>query len=177
MSALVLARRRSFQYMLPFVSTDRMMFSGFVSRISLRSFGNVTGIDVVTTGMVMRKMMSSTSITSTSGVVLIVETTWSSSPEAEPTFMAMVLRPGGSLRAREQDGVQVGAEATHLVHRGLVAADEPVVAEHRRHRDCETDGRHDERLAHGTRDLVDRGLAGDADGGQRVIDAPHRPKP
>ncbi len=69
------------------------MFSGFVSRISLRSFGSVTGIDVVTTGIVMRKMISSTSITSTSGVVLMVETTWSSSPEAGPTLMAMAISP------------------------------------------------------------------------------------
>jgi hypothetical protein len=40
----------------------------------LRSFGSWTGIDVVTTGMVIRKMISRTSMTSTSGVVLIVET-------------------------------------------------------------------------------------------------------
>jgi hypothetical protein len=66
------------------------MFSGLVSRTSLRSFGRTTGIDVVTTGMVIRKMISSTSITSTSGVVLIVETTSSSSPSSEPTFIAMI---------------------------------------------------------------------------------------
>src|SRR3954463_9316633 len=146
--------------MLPFWSTDRMMFSGLVSRISLRSFGSVTGIDVVTTGMVIRKMISSTSITSTSGVVLIVETTWSSSPGPGPTLIAMASSPrgsrhvgrrvrhrGGRLRARQQHGVQVGAEAAHLVHGRLVAADEPVVAEDRRHRDGKTDGRHDERFA------------------------------
>ncbi len=53
------------------------------------SFGSRTGIDVVTTGIVIRKMISSTSMMSTSGVVLIVEMT-SSSPLEEPTFIAMV---------------------------------------------------------------------------------------
>jgi hypothetical protein len=38
-------------------------------------------------GIVIRKMISSTSITSTRGVVLMVETT-SSSPSGEPTFIA-----------------------------------------------------------------------------------------
>ena len=69
------------------------MFSGLVSRISLRSFGSWTGIDVVTTGIVIRKMISSTSITSTSGVVLMVETTSSSSPAAGPTLIAIAQRP------------------------------------------------------------------------------------
>ena len=45
----------------------------------LVSFGSVSGTVCVTTGIVIRKMISSTSITSTSGVVLIVETTSSSS--------------------------------------------------------------------------------------------------
>src|SRR4029453_17266366 len=112
----------------------------------------------------IRKMISSTSITSTSGVVLMVETTSSSSPAPGPTLMAMALRPG--LRARQQHGVQIGAEAANLVHGGLVAADEPVVAEHGRHSDREADGGHDERLAHGTGHLVDRCLAGDTDCGQ-----------
>jgi hypothetical protein len=44
-------------------------------------------MDVVTTGMVIRKMMSMTSITSTRGVVLMVEITASSSPSGLPTFI------------------------------------------------------------------------------------------
>jgi len=44
----------------------------------------------------------------------------------------------------------------------------------RRHRDEQTDGRHDERLTHGSRDLVDARLAGDADRHQRVQNAPDR---
>ncbi len=65
------------------------MFSGFVSRISLRSFGSSTGTVMRTTGTVIRKMISSTSMTSTSGVVLIVEIASSSSPSGDPTFIAM----------------------------------------------------------------------------------------
>src|SRR5258706_4646913 len=70
--------------------------------------------------------------------------------------------------------VQVGAEGSQLLHRDLVAAHEPVVAQHRGDRDREAEGGHDERLAHGAGDLVDRGLSRDADGGERVIDAPNR---
>src|SRR5580765_4367904 len=111
------------------------MFSGFVCRAMLVSFGSVIGTVCVTTGMVIRKMISSTSITSTSGVVLIAETTSSSSPSLEPTFIAMAASSlrRGALAARtdlgaHQDAVQVGAEAAHRLHRDLVAADQPVVA-------------------------------------------------
>src|SRR6185436_13628666 len=135
--------------MRPEPSTESVMFSGLVSRTSFCSFGSVTGIDVVTTGIVIRKMIRSTSMTSTSGVVLIVETTSSSSPS--PTFIAMASAPGGvRLRRGEQHRVQVGAERAHALHRGLVAADQPVVAEHRGHRDGEADRGHDQRFAHRT---------------------------
>src|SRR4030095_3008648 len=170
-NATVLWILRSFQKMLPAWSTDSTMFSGFVSRTSLRSFGSSTGIEVVTTGIVIRKMISSTSITSTSGVVLIADTTSSSS--AWPTFIAMASRPRCDLRARQQHRVQLGAEAAHLLHHRLVAADERVVAEHRGHRHGKTEGRHDQRFTHRTRDLVNRGLARDADCCPRVIDPPH----
>src|SRR5918993_5882365 len=144
----------------------------------LVTLGSCTAIVCVTTGMVIRKMMRSTSITSTSGVVLMAETTSSSSPP-EPTFIAMaasrssaLCRRGGHAGAHE-DAVQVGAEAAHRFHRDLVAANQPVVAEHGRDGDGEADGRHDQRLADGAGDLVDRGLAGDADRGECVVDAPN----
>src|SRR5687768_18238717 len=121
------------------------MFSGFVSRTSTVSFGSVTGIDGATTGTVIRKMISSTSITSTSGVVLIAETTSSSSSSAAPTVIAMALCLRGGVR--QQHRVEVRAEAAHLLHRGLVAANQPVVPKHRRHRDREADRRHDQRFA------------------------------
>src|SRR6185436_10942797 len=158
-------------------STERTIFSGLVSRTSLRSFGNCTGIDVVTTGMVIRKMISSTSMTSTSGVVLIVETISSSSPLDEPTFIAMASDPGWcrrSLRGAQQHGMKICAEAAHHVHRRLVAADQPVVAQDRRYRDRQSERGHDQRFADGTCDLVDRRLSGDPDRRQRVVNAPHR---
>ena len=126
------------------------------------------------TGIVIRKMISNTSITSTSGVVLMADRTSSSSPPAGPTFIAMIYAFAGDLRSAQQDRVQVGAEAADALHGRLVAADQPVVAKHRRHRDRKTDGRHDQRFADGTRDLVDRGLTGDTDRGQRVVDPPDR---
>src|SRR6185295_15473465 len=150
-----------FQKMSPSLLTEISMFSGLVCRAMLVSLGSWTAIVCVTTGIVIRKMMSSTSITSTSGVVLIAETTSSSSPSAEPTVIAMAGSSalgggdrGGHRPCAHQHAVQVGTEAAHRLHRDLVAADEPVVAEHRRHRDRQTDGGHDERLADRAGNLV-----------------------
>ena len=54
----------------------------------------------------------------------------------------------------------------------LVAPDRPVVAEHHGHGDRQADGGHDQRLTDRACNLVDRGLARDANRGQRVVDAP-----
>src|SRR5512133_1200141 len=107
-----------------------MTFSGLVSRTSTRSLGSCTGIDVVTTGMVIRKMISSTSITSTRGVVLMADMTSSSSPEAGPTAIAMAYslkfrsgrRLSGAAGGADDDGVEFVGEFAHFVHHGLVAA-------------------------------------------------------
>src|SRR6476469_3405161 len=158
-------------------STESTIFSGLVSRTSLRSLGSCTGIDVVTTGIVIRKMISSTSMTSTSGVVLIVETISSSSALEEPTRSAMASGPGRSgsdFRGAQQHGMKIGAEAAHQVHRRLVAADQPVVTQNRRNGDCQAERRHDQRFADGARHLVDRRLPGNAYRRQRVVDAPYR---
>ena len=48
------------------------MFSGLVCVAIFVAFGSCTGTAFMITGTVIRKMMSSTSITSTSGVVLMV---------------------------------------------------------------------------------------------------------
>jgi hypothetical protein len=56
------------------LSTEITRFSGLVSDLD-GLLGSSTGTEVVTTGMVIRKMISSTSITSTSGVVLIAAMT------------------------------------------------------------------------------------------------------
>src|SRR5690242_3933546 len=124
--------------------------------------------------MVMRKMMSSTSITSTSGVVLICELR-SSSSEC-PTCIAMSGHLVRRVAAAEKRHLQSAAEAAYFFHRHAIPPHEPVVAEHRRHRDRKAKCRHDERLAHRPGDLVDRSLTGHADRRKRMIDAPHRAK-
>src|SRR6516225_8143304 len=64
-----------------------VMFSGLVCVGMLTAFGSCTGTVLVITGMVIRKMMRSTSITSTSGVVLMLAIAPPSSPP--PTFIAI----------------------------------------------------------------------------------------
>src|SRR6267143_2781358 len=192
-SALRSATRLSFQYTSPSLSTAIVMFSGLVCVGILTAFGRATGTVLVITGIVMRKMMSSTSMTSTSGVVLIFDITVTSS-ELPPTLIDMSYssrgnsfdrRRLGSRRTRtaalaphagaaHQIGMQVTGKVAQRVLQQLVAAEQPVVAHDRRHRDEQTDGRHDERLADGTCDLVDARLAGDADRHQRVQNAPDR---
>src|SRR6266513_1035697 len=171
------------------------MFSGLVCVGILTAFGRSTGTVLVITGIVMRKMISSTSMTSTSGVVLILAITLASS-EAGPTLIDMGYssrrnsfadrRRLGSRRARttpalaphagaaDEIGVQVAGKVPQGVLQELVAAQQPVVTHDRRHRDEQSYGRHDERLAHRSCDLVDARLARDADRHQRVQNAPDR---
>src|SRR5882762_10305174 len=159
------------------------MFSGLVWRGWFVSFGSCNCTVWVTTGIVIRKMISSTSITSTSGVVLIDEIASSSDSSPVPTLIAIavLLASGGSTRSgahvsalAEQHRMQVAAKGAHGLHRHLVTPHQPVVAEHGRHRHAESERGHDQRFAHGTGNFVDRRLAGDTDGGQGVIDPPHR---
>src|ERR1700733_6370340 len=66
------------------------MLSGLVWVGWLLSLGRATGTVWVTTGMVIRKMINNTSMTSTKGVVLIADRTSSSSPpSAGPTCIAI----------------------------------------------------------------------------------------
>src|SRR5205814_5793722 len=116
----------AFQYTSPSLLTEISMFSGLVWRAMLLSLGRFSGTVWVTTGMVIRKMIKSTSITSTSGVVLMLETT-SSSPPSLPTFMAMmwlldVVRGSAGGAGAHQHAVKIGAEAAHGFHRHFVAA-------------------------------------------------------
>src|SRR5437868_4491299 len=159
-----------FQKMLPSRSTAMTMFSGLVCVGRLRSFGNSTGTFCTTTGMVMRKMISSTSITSTSGVVLICE--FRSSSSAGPTCIAMSEHLVRGMAAAEQRHLHRAAKAAHILHPDAVAAHEPVVAEHCRHRDGKAERGHDQRLADRSCHLVDRSLSGDADGRKGMVDAP-----
>src|SRR5690242_1982330 len=163
--------------MLPLASTSTVTFSGFVCVGMFTALGRFCTTVLVITGIVIRKMINSTSITSTSGVVLMVEFSSASSPsEEEPTFIAIVgylewnlvskrykrqLSPfrvllanggcrrghrAGSTTGRErvartdsrtadQVRMQVRSEVAQAVLHTLVTADQPVVTEHRRHRD------------------------------------------
>src|SRR5882724_2915431 len=178
--------------MLPFLSTAMVMFSGLVCVGILTAFGRSTGTVLLITGMVMRKMISSTSMTSTSGVVLMLDITVFSS-ELPPTLIDMVSphslaerRRLGGRRTRtaatlaphagtaHQVGMQVAGKVTQGILQELVAAEQPVVTHDRRYRDEEANGGHDERLAHRACDFVDARLAGDADRHQRVQNAPDR---
>src|SRR5215472_8317910 len=196
-----------------------VMFSGLVCVGMLTALGRSPFTVLVITGIVIRKMMRSTSITSTSGVVLMVAIM---PPLLDsPTFIDMVsyslksapgrhvvprrcgcIPRGGRLAAAYsanarrgfgrggtrttsagaaldldaayQVGMQVAGEVPQRILQHLVAAEEPVVAPHRRHRHEQAERRHDERLADRACHLVDARLAGDADADQRVQDAPHR---
>jgi len=79
--------------MSPSLLMEIVMFSVLRLRDDVALLGSSMGTCWMTTGIVIRKMMSSTSITSTSGVVLMADmTSWSSSA-SWPTVMAMGVRP------------------------------------------------------------------------------------
>src|SRR5690349_17481064 len=156
------------------------MFSGFVIVTIFVATGSWIGTDLITTGMVIKKMINSTSMVSTSGVVLMVEliSSPSSPPLGKLIDMSVVLSglcalAGLTLVGRQQIGLQIAGEGLELLADHLVAANEVVVAKHRRNRDRQAESGHDQSLTNGSRDLVDRGLTGDADGSKRVQDAPH----
>src|SRR5688572_20068130 len=70
--------------------------------------------------------------------------------------------------------MQIGREIAQALADALVAAKQPVLAHDRRTGDEQAERRHDERLADGTGNLVDAGLAGQGDRDERVQNAPHR---
>src|SRR5579863_105801 len=104
--------------MLPSRSIAMVMFSGLVCVGILTALGRSTFTVLVITGIVIRKMMSNTSITSTSGVVLMVAIM----PPllASPTFIDMVsyslqrargpVRLAGALHPRGGRPAQSSAE-------------------------------------------------------------------
>src|SRR5690606_29545979 len=142
----------------------------------------------------MRKIMRRTSMTSTSGVVLISDIALPSSPPSD-AVNAMGYTPRGGIderrylllgsssrgsgrsrsnaRAGHQERMDVGSEVVQAVHDRLVATGQPVVAQHRRHSHGQTDGGHDQSFTNRTSDLVDRGLAGHADVHERAVNTDH----
>src|ERR1700760_3969453 len=84
--------------MLPSLSTATVMFSGFVCVGILTALGRSTFTVLLITGIVIRKMMSRTNMTSTRGVVLMLFITAFSSPEPPPTCIAILLDPQKAFR-------------------------------------------------------------------------------
>src|SRR5712672_2060716 len=82
-----------FHQVWPAKSTEMVMFSGLVLVGIFTAFGNWTGTVLVMMGMVIRKMISSTSMTSTSGVVLISDMMPCSSASEDWTFIDMLASP------------------------------------------------------------------------------------
>src|SRR5690606_24823753 len=138
----------------------------------------------VSSGAVTMKITSSTSMTSISGIMLISA---SGAPDPLLSLIAGVIseRSGGRrprgietamrrfrVRRRLAGGDRADepvGKAREARHGHPVGANQAVVAEHGRDRDRKAERRHDERLAHWPRDLVERALAGDADAHQRVV--------
>src|SRR3954462_2459199 len=96
----------------------------------------------LSTGTVIMKIMSSTSMTSTSGVMLISFITSSVSSWVPKAISASLLHrhhlggvAAGHPRAGDEGGMQVVGKAVQLVQHALVAAHEGVVAQHGGDRD------------------------------------------
>src|SRR6267378_2371198 len=148
------------------------MFSGLLVRGWFDSLGRFSLIEVTTTGIVIRKMISSTSITSTRGVMLICELA-SLTPREPPTLMPIWFSSRGCRRGQKH-GAQLRPECCHVVQCARVATDQPVVAKHGRHGHRQPEGGHDQSFADRTGHLVDACLAGDSNRRERIEDAPDR---
>src|SRR5215831_3571451 len=134
----------------------------------------------------MMKMTRSTSITSISGIILI-SAIGASAPlrRNPPNAMSDSLSLRDSLperqhrtaiadvRAGAQHGKEIVRKTVECGERDAVRAHECVVGQHRGDRDHQSEGGHDERLADGPRDLVERALAAHPDIDERVIDRPY----
>src|SRR3954465_9132033 len=141
----------------------------------LVAVGNLTLTPCCNIGATSIMMMSSTSMTSTSGVTLISDLT---PPLAPPRSIAMVVSPYPAVdRLRG-----LLDEIIHELRRGVVhlhvevldASAQVVVEPHRRNRDDQTKRRFDERFGNTDRDRADAGRAAGADALERVDDADDR---
>src|SRR6202521_5500281 len=178
--------------MAPCLSTAMVMFSGRVCVTRLVALGSVSGTCWRMTRMVMMKMISSTNITSTSGVTLMSDiATPSSSPPDTCSAMKdysltgerssgrladrgrRLVHPQAHLDARNQVGMQLMCEVADAFLHSLVAAQENVVAQHRRNRDHQPDGRHDQCLTDGAGHLFNGTLSRNTDGNECVINTDH----
>src|SRR5690606_13969258 len=120
-------------------------------------------------GAVTMKMMSNTSITSTSGVTLI-----SAIPLGPPLLEPAIPDLLGGVPLDEVE--EVGGEIAHLAIQHPDARDELVVEDERRDRDEEADRRGDQRLGDGLRDRREVGVALRRNLAEGAHDPPDRPE-
>src|SRR5690606_24234419 len=172
---------------MPSPVTAKATVSGLMSLIALLAWGKSTFTEWVSTGTVIIKIISSTNITSTRGVMLISLITSLSSSSPPPKAISVTLfvgfaivEPGdgrglaaGGRRTGNKVGVQLMCKTVELAEYALVAAIERVVTQHGGNGHGQTKGSHDQCLAHRACDFIDTGRAGYTDAHQRVINPPH----
>src|SRR5690349_3818237 len=141
----------------------------------------------VSAGIVMTNATSSTSMTSTSGVMLIslstsvsseVETAISIAPLDTDRLQAVdfLRAPIGAQHGMLCEVQEVVGEVVEVRGDRLHSTHEEVESEHRGNGDRDADARGDQRFADGARDHVDGGVADAADVLHRGHDSPDRPE-
>src|SRR5690606_36018554 len=154
----------------------------------LSARGRSTFIEWVSTGTVIMKMISNTSMTSTRGVMLISLITSLSSSRPPPKAISAhlfvvgfaVVESGylcrlaaGWRRAGNKVGVQLVSKTVESAEDALVAATECVVTQNCRNGHGQSKCSHDQSFTHRACHLVDTGGTGNAYAHQRVIDTPY----
>src|SRR5471030_973488 len=180
---------------------ESVIVSGVSRATCDATFGKSSRIACVNNGAVMMNITSKTSMTSINGVMLIsamgAPFDFLSSPPNAMMYSSgcRVLKGlGGSEGLEERAlnhtildrsalnaarrhavrvGVQVVGESVEFFRNLPHHAPQHVVRKHRRNGDDQPERRHDERLAHRTRHVLDHRLTARGNAAQRVIDAPH----
>src|SRR5690606_3882373 len=160
----------------------------------LSARGRSTFIEWVSTGTVMMKIISNTSMTSTRGVMLISLMTSSLSSSPPPNAILARLFLGGfsgfefgyritvtgfaaGWRSTGNEvSVQLMCKTVELAQNTFITPIQGVIAQYCRNRDGQAESRHDQRLANRACHLVDARRTRNPDPHQRVVDAPHSAK-
>src|ERR1700722_16786298 len=90
------------QYTSPSPVTEMVMFSGLVWVGMLTALGTFTATFLVMTGIVIRKMINMTNMTSTSGVVLISDMVPCSSPDSELPMLIDIRTTPATVRGQSR---------------------------------------------------------------------------
>src|SRR5512137_1231566 len=153
--------------------TERTSFCSSALTAWAFACGRFTSTPCWMRGAVTMKMMSRTSITSTSGVTLISERVWRPELDVE---RAKALVRGSAEEVSLHDVEEVVREVRHLAVQHPDLGDEVVVGDHRGDGGEEAEGRGDERLGDGLRHRGEVGVAHLVDVVEGPHDAPYRPE-